>query len=154
MTNEEVITAFYKAFQKRDFKTMQQLYADTATFSDPVFQHLDAKQVRAMWEMLIWRGKDMKIDFKNVQANGSGGSAEWVAYYSFSATGNHVENHIKAMFEISNGKITKHTDVFDFKRWARQAFGFRGWLLGGTSFLKNKVRENAMANLQKYMERR
>ncbi|MCD6067473.1 MAG: nuclear transport factor 2 family protein [Bacteroidetes bacterium] len=154
MNNDEVITRFYTAFQKKDFRAMQQLYADTAVFSDPVFTNLDAKQVRAMWEMLILRGKDMTLEFKNVQSSSTGGSAEWVANYTFSATGRHVENRIKATFEIDNGKIIKHTDVFDFKRWSKQAFGFRGWLLGGTSFLKNKVQENAMGNLKKYMERK
>lgn len=149
--NEELIRHFYTSFQNKDVKAMQDCYADSATFSDPVFTDLDAQQVRSMWAMLIKSGKDMQIEFKNISANATGGSAEWEAYYTFSATGNKVVNRIKASFLIENGKITKHTDHFNFYTWAKQALGFTGLLLGWTNFLRNKIRAKAKGNLKNFM---
>ena len=150
-TNKQVIESFYTAFQNKDYKTMQACYADTAVFSDEVFVNLRTREVRAMWEMLIKRGKDLKLEFKNVVADEHKGSAEWIATYSFSASGNKVVNKIKASFEFENGKIVKHTDTFDFPLWAKQALGFKGLLLGRTNFLRNKVQASAKQNLEKFM---
>lgn len=150
--NEQTIQTFYTCFQKKDYKGMQACYADDATFSDSVFVGLNAAQVRAMWEMLIRRGKDLQLEFSNVFADAQSGSAQWVATYTFSATGHKVINRIQARFEFRDGKIIRHTDSFDFYTWARQALGVTGLLLGWTSFLKNKVRQGAMKNLAAYME--
>ena len=152
--NKELITKFYSAFQKKDFKTMQECYADNAIFSDEVFVNLNAVQVKAMWEMLCIRGKDFKLEFKNVAANDKTGSAEWIATYIFSKSGRKVENRIKADFVFENGKIVKHTDCFSFYRWSRQALGISGLLLGWTSFLKNKVRVTAIQGLNDFMNKK
>jgi ketosteroid isomerase-like protein len=150
-SNEQLITTFYTSFQNKDYKGMQECYAGNATFSDPVFASLNAKQVKAMWEMLLKTGKDLKLEFKNVSADEHKGSAEWIAYYTFSKTGNKVVNRIKASFVFENGKILKHTDRFDFYTWAKQSLGFTGLLLGWTPFLKNKIRKTAMQNLDNFM---
>lgn len=151
ITNEELIRHFYTSFQNKDVKAMQNCYADSATFSDPVFSNLNANQVRAMWAMLIKSGKDMRIEFKNISGNETGASAEWDAYYTFSATGNKVINRIKASFLIENGKIIKHTDDFNFHTWAKQALGFTGLVLGWTGFLRNKISTKAKGNLEAFM---
>ena len=149
--NEELIRHFYTSFQNKEVKAMQDCYADSASFSDPVFTNLNAKQVRSMWAMLIKSGKDMQIEFKNISGNDTGGSAEWDAYYTFSATGNKVVNRVKASFIIENGKITKHIDNFDFHTWAKQALGFTGLVLGWTTFLRNKISTKAKGNLEAFM---
>jgi hypothetical protein len=131
---------------------MQDCYADNATFSDEAFQNLNSAQVKAMWEMLIKRGKDLQIRFQNVTADEKSGSCEWIANYTFSQTGRKVENHIKANFEFENGKIVKHIDSFDFYKWSSQALGLPGKLLGWTSFLRNKVRQTAMKSLADFMD--
>ncbi|HEY1040240.1 MAG TPA: nuclear transport factor 2 family protein [Bacteroidia bacterium] len=151
--NKEVIKKFYTAFQNKDYETMQHMYADNAVFSDEVFVDLNAKQVRAMWEMLIKRGTDMKLEFKNVHVVDDVGSAEWMATYTFSSTGRKVINRIKANFIFENGKIISHTDAFSFPLWAKQALGFKGLLLGRTNFLRNKVQATAMKNLEDFMKK-
>ncbi|MCU0391511.1 MAG: nuclear transport factor 2 family protein [Thermoflexibacter sp.] len=151
--NEELITKFYTAFQNKDFKTMQECYADNAVFNDEAFVNLNASQVRAMWQMLILRGKDLVLTFENVKADDKEGSAEWTAIYTFSATKRKVTNHIRARFVFENGKISKHTDTFDFHRWAGQALGVAGALLGWTGFLKKKVQKTAMASLENFMKK-
>jgi ketosteroid isomerase-like protein len=151
--NEELITKFYTAFQNKDFKTMQECYSDNAVFNDEAFVNLNASQVRAMWQMLILRGKDLVLTFENVKADDKEGSAEWTATYTFSATKRKVTNHIRAIFVFENGKISKHIDTFDFHRWAGQALGITGVLLGWTGFLKKKVQKTAMTSLENFMKK-
>ena len=150
-SNQQLITTFYQAFQNKDYKAMQNSYADNTVFNDEVFVNLNADQVRAMWEMFCIKGKDLHIDFFNIQADEKNGSADWTATYIFSKTNRKVTNHIKANFEFANGKIVRHTDRFDFYNWASQALGITGILLGGTSIVKNKVRKEGMKNLVNYM---
>jgi hypothetical protein len=106
-----------------------------------------------MWEMLIKAGKDLQLEFKNVQDTEKGGSAEWIATYTFSATNRKVTNHIKAAFVFENGKIVQHTDRFKFYSWAKQALGTPGLLLGWTASLKKKVQQKAMKNLDAFMQK-
>ncbi len=152
--NEKLITHFYSSFQQKNIQAMQECYADNVIFNDPVFSNLDAGQVRAMWAMLIKNGKDMRLEFKNIKGTEKDVTAEWDAFYTFSLTGNKVVNRIKASFLIENGKILRHTDVFSFYDWAKQALGLSGFLLGWTSFLKNKIRTRAKKNLENYMNSR
>ncbi len=153
-TNQEVITRFYTAFQRKDYRGMQVCYADKAIFNDPVFRNLNAAQVRSMWEMFCVKGKDLIIEFSNVSASESSGQAEWTAYYTFSATGRNVVNHIKSHFLLEHGEIVAHTDTFSFYRWAAQALGPTGIVLGWTPFVRNKVRQTAQKNLENFMNNR
>jgi ketosteroid isomerase-like protein len=151
--NEQLIEHFYTCFQRKDYRGMQACYADDATFNDSVFKNLNARQARAMWEMLISKGKDLRLEFGNIKADDQKGSAHWDAYYTFSATGKKVVNSIDASFEFKDGKISKHEDHFNFYTWAKQAFGIIGLLLGWTSFLQKKVTTQAMKNLARFMAR-
>lgn len=132
---------------------MQAAYADNATFSDTVFNDLNAVQVRAMWEMLLKSGGEIRVEFKNVKATDTNGNAEWTAWYTFSKTGRKVVNRIRAEFVFENGKIVSHKDHFNFHTWARQALGLPGLLFGGTAWLHNKIRTAAKGNLEKFMGR-
>ncbi len=150
--NAELINTFYTAFQNKDYVTMQNCYADNAVFNDAVFKNLDAQQVRAMWQMLVTKGKDLQLEFSNVQSNDTTGSAEWVANYTFSQTKRKVTNRIKASFVFEHGKIVQHTDEFDFYKWCAQALGLPGILLGWSGFMKNKVQAGAMKSLEAFMK--
>lgn len=151
--NEALIHQFYTAFQQKDVKTMQNSYDDQAIFNDAVFINLDAQQVRAMWQMLLSRSEDMKLSFGKVKEDGDKVTAYWEAHYTFTATGKKVVNKIDAEFEIKDGKIIRHTDTFNFYKWARQAFGSGGLLLGWTNVFKEKVRQTAKKKLDDYMQK-
>jgi len=151
--NEKLIQQFYTAFQHKDYVTMQELYHPKASFSDPVFHNLKSQEVKAMWEMLVTAGKDLRISFSDVKANDSSGSCHWEAWYTFSRTGRKVHNVINASFEFQDGKILKHQDVFDFWRWSRQALGITGLFLGWTSAIQEKISETARKGLAKFMKR-
>lgn len=151
--NEQLITSFYEAFQRKDYATMQACYADNAIFSDEVFRNLDASHTRKMWEMLIRRGSDLDLTVSNIQADDATGSAAWTAVYTFSQTKRKVVNHVKASFVFENGKIIRHTDRFDFYEWSKQALGLSGLLLGWTGFLRKKVQQTASQSLREYMKK-
>jgi ketosteroid isomerase-like protein len=152
-TNKALIEQFYRAFANGDASAMNACYHDQIIFSDPAFGELKGDEVRNMWMMLTQRNKAL-IHFGQVEANEYTGSAKWMADYIFSLTGRKVLNHISARFEFKDGKISRHTDDFDLWRWSRQAFGFKGLLLGWTPFMKNKIRAQTRKLLDKFMGKR
>jgi len=154
MSNKELITVFYTSFQKKDYKGMQECYADQAVFNDEAFKNLNSDEVKAMWEMLCKTGKELKLTFGNVSETANGATAEWTASYLFSRTGKTVVNNVQAKFEIVNGKITRHTDRFDFYVWAKQAFGITGFFLGWTPYFENKVQATARKSLDNFMNKK
>ena len=150
--NRQLIEQFYTSFKKLDWRGMHQCYHDEVFFYDPVFEDLDSSQVKAMWKMLCLQAKDLSLDFYKVEADAEYGSCHWKATYTFSKTGRKVVNRIKAHFKFHEGKIIEHMDDFNLYTWSRQAFGIGGWVLGWSSFLKNKIRMTAKANLEKFMK--
>ena len=130
---------------------MNACYAENVAFSDPVFPDLNYEEVCGMWEMLLKRGKDLEVQLDWVHVEGDTGTANWTAVYTFGATGRKVLNRVKASFEFEEGKIVRHRDEFSFYKWARQAFGPSGWLLGATPFLKNKVQRMARKGLDAHL---
>ena len=129
-------------------------YHPEIAFSDPVFPDLQGDRARVMWQMLCERGKDLRIEFTQVDADDRQGQAHWEAWYTFSATGRQVHNRIDARFDFRDGRIFRHADSFSFWRWASQALGPVGIALGWTPLVKDKVRRQAAANLKRYMEKR
>ncbi len=149
--NAQLLTTFYSAFQRKDGDTMASCYHPDAEFSDEVFVGLRHAGTTSMWRMLAERAKDFSLEFRDIQADDSKGRAHWEARYTFAATGRKVLNVIDAEIEFRDGKILRHRDRFNFYRWASQALGFKGMLLGWTPFLKNKVQATARAGLDKWM---
>lgn len=144
--SRELLERFYGAFAKHDAETMASCYADDVVFSDPVYVGLAGERARDMWRMLSGRAKDLVLEYEVK----SDTTAHWEARYTFSLTGRKVHNVIDATIEVRDGKIIKHTDVFDFWRWSRQALGAPGWLLGWSPMLEKKVRGNAQKALDEF----
>ena len=156
-TNAKLIQSFYTAFQNMDADGMKNCYHPDVFFSDPAFPELKGEQVGAMWSMLIENLKKSKgvwrLEFNQIQADDTKGSAHWEAHYTLSSTGNQVHNIIEAQFAFRDGKIVKHVDSFNFYRWARMGFGFKGVLFGWAPFFKKKVQTTVKLLLIKYMDR-
>jgi len=148
-----VADRFYGAFAARDWRTMGSLYADDARFADPAFVDLGAAEVRAMWRMLISRGTDLSLDYRVLSESATAATVLWTARYTFTQTGRPVVNEIDAQLALRDGAIVRHVDSFDFHRWARQALGAPGWLLGWTPFFRSKVQAKARAGLRQFMQR-
>lgn len=152
--NAELIRRFYTCFGNRDARGMAACYHPSVTFSDEVFLDLDGPRAKAMWQMLCERGKDLKVEFRDVDADDSAGRAHWEAWYTFSATGRPVHNKIDARFQFRDGKIIRHRDSFNFWAWSSQALGLRGRLLGWSGLVKNRVRAQAARSLAAFVRDR
>ena len=148
--NAQLLETFYTAFQRRDAEAMVACYAPDVWFSDPVFHDLRGPRAGAMWRMLAERASSLEITFSGISADDRTGRAHWEARYLFSATGRNVHNIIDATFELRDGKITRHADVFDLWRWSSQALGLKGKLLGWSPLVKNAIHKTAIKGLEAY----
>jgi ketosteroid isomerase-like protein len=149
--NERLIERFYAAFNSRDGDAMAACYAPAARFHDPVFQELRGEEPGAMWRMLTSRADDLRIELVEHDADETTGSARWLADYTFTQTGRPVHNDVRARFRFADGLIAEHDDSFGFHRWARQALGPSGLLLGWTPIIQGPVRRRARAGLDEFM---
>ena len=148
--NISLITRFYQAFQRLDAEAMVACYSPEVVFSDPAFGTLRGKDAADMWRMLASRAKDFSLTFDSVRADERSATAHWVATYLFSQTGRVVVNDIQARFVIRDGLIVEHHDHFDLWRWARQALGTKGLLLGWTPLVQGKIRQQAAKGLRAF----
>jgi len=150
-----LIEKFYQAFKELDAETMVSCYHDDIIFEDPAFGVLKGDRAGNMWRMLCktQNGQDFKINHSNIKSEGHTGSASWEAFYTFSKTGRKVHNVINARFEFKDGKIIKHTDDFNLHKWSKQAMGFKGVMLGGTRYFKNKLKYQTNRLLTKFEEK-
>lgn len=153
MPDADVITRFYNAFAQRDAQTMAACYADDVVFHDPAFGELRGERARNMWRMLCRAGKDLEVRASDIEADATTGRAHWEADYTFGTTGRKVHNVVDARFELRDGLITRHTDSFDFGRWAAQAFGPVGAVLGKTPVLPFVMRRLANRQLDGFEKR-
>lgn len=152
-SNEELIKTFYQAFRRLDADAMNSCYSEDIIFHDPVFLLLRGDEVRAMWKMLCTRAGDFSLSFSDIKAvDEEYYTCNWVANYTFSATGRKVTNRVKAFMRIQNGKIIEHSDAFRLSTWIAQALGWKGYWFGWTGFMKRAVQKKARKNLSRFIE--
>lgn len=152
-SNEEVISRFYTAFQKLDYRVMNDCYSIDIVFSDPVFLMLRGEEVKAMWEMLCKNAKDFSLEFSNITpVDDEYYTCNWTATYTFSKTGNKVVNQIRAFMRLRDGKIIEHSDAFRLSTWIGQALGWKGKMFGWMGWMKRKVQNSARRNLLRFIE--
>src|SRR5690606_2493024 len=160
----QVIGVYFDAFQKLDWKTMQACYAEEAIFLDPVAGALYGEEVRAMWQMLLSGNRDIKITIKHrefdgeevVNSEGKPGyycKVQWEAEYVFPATGRKVVNKVTSNIRVEYNKIAEQFDRFGFHRWASQAFGIKGTLLGWTPAFRKNVATAFRSRLKNFIEK-
>lgn len=149
---DKIIKEFYTAFSNLDAENMVKYYHSEITFNDPAFEILKGDRAKNMWRMLCQsqKDKDFVVTFNNISVNEDNGYAKWEAFYTFSQTGRKVHNKVSAEFEFKDNLIIKHTDSFNLYTWAKQAMGFKGLLLGNTSFFKTKLQQQTNLLLDKF----
>jgi ketosteroid isomerase-like protein len=152
--HHQLIEQFYTAFAAKNVDAMLNCYHTDVEFEDPAFGRLTNVEARAMWQMLLSRGKDLTVVFSNIRATDVAGSAHWVATYTFSITGNTVVNRIEASFEFKDNKIYRHTDSFDLNKWLIQAFGWRGYLFIALPFLRTAFKKKVKQQLEAYLKKK
>jgi len=150
-TSEDTLIKFYTAFSNGNVAQMCECYHPNIKFRDPVFGLLKGVEVCKMWTMLLEKSKgNIKIEFSEIKANEHTGTAHWIATYNFSKTNRKVVNSVRAHFQFKDGLIIKHTDDFDIWKWAKQAFGWKGILLGWTGFMQKRIHQQALSSLKNY----
>jgi ketosteroid isomerase-like protein len=152
--NAATIRRLYDALDAMDGETMASLYAPDAVFEDPAFGELHGSEATEMWRMLCDTATDLAVTASNVEADDASGSADWVATYTFSQTGRPVENRVHAEFRFSDGKIAEHRDSFSMWRWAPQALGAPGYLLGSNPVGRALMQKRARGTLEKWQANR
>ncbi len=148
--NERLVRSLYEALGRGDGEGMSGCYTSGASFSDPVFPALAGAEVGDMWRMLCARAGGIRVEVAHIIADEATGSADWQAWYSFSATGRTVHNRVHAEYRFRDGRIFTHVDDFDLWRWSRQALGLPGALFGWSSLLQRKVRGQAAVSLERF----
>ena len=149
--NDALLERFYGAFANRDGAAMAACYSPDVRFSDPVFTDLHGPEAGGMWRMLTGRARDLEVELLAHEADDERGSAHWRATYTYSQTGRPVVNDVRGAFRFADGAIVEHVDSFGFHRWARQALGPPGLLLGWTPLLRSTVRRRAREALDEFM---
>ena len=149
---KDVINGFYEAFAKLDAESMVAYYHDDVVFEDPAFGRLEGERAKNMWRMLCesQKGKQFVVMHSGVEADEDSGKADWEALYVFSKTKRNVRNQIRAKFRFEEGKIIAHADDFNLYRWARQALGAAGYLIGWTSFFQKQLQQQTNTLLDRF----
>jgi ketosteroid isomerase-like protein len=148
--HETLVREFYARFAARDAEGMARCYHPDVAFSDPVFPMLHGSEAGDMWRMLLARATDLAVTLDSAASEGEGVRAAWTARYTFTRTGRPVVNHVQGLFAFRDGLIARHFDSFPFWRWAAQALGPAGAVLGWLPPLKWKVRKDAARALARY----
>ena len=137
----EVLTRFYDALSRRDGETMASLYSPDASFEDEIYR-LRGEDVGKMWRGLMSRAKTLTVSYTIAKAGAGDGTVEWTARYDYPG-GGPVVNVILSELELVGGKIVRQRDRFDFPRWAAQALGTKGKLLGRFEWFRRVVSREA-----------
>lgn len=154
MNNDHLIETFYNAFVAGDAQGMTACYHDDVIFSDPAFGTIEGDRAKAMWHMLIERGKGLnKVTYEVKETSDTKGTASWTAHYPYGPKQRPVVNHVTAQFIFQEGKIKEHHDNFDMYKWSKQALGLPGVLLGWSKFMRNAIQKRTNEMLSKYMQR-
>jgi ketosteroid isomerase-like protein len=153
-TNQQLIERFYTAVSEKNAAAAADCYSEDIAFYDPAFELLKGEDVRAMWRMLLSRAKDFSLTYGNIIDLEDGYyTCDWVAKYTFNATGNPVVNKGKAHMRIANGKIIEHSDAWSFAKWSGQALGTVGKLFGWLGLFRRRVQNNAKRGLLLFMQK-
>ena len=152
---KNIIEEFYEAFSNLDAENMVKYYHPDVIFQDPAFGELKADRAKNMWRMLCrsQKGKGFKVTYQVIDFNKEKANAQWDAFYTFGQTGRKVHNQIFASFMIEDGLIVEHIDEFNLYDWSKQAMGMKGYLLGKTSFFRNKLQHKTNLLLNEFEEK-
>jgi ketosteroid isomerase-like protein len=149
-SHEILLRDFYARFAARDAEGMARCYHPDIAFSDPVFPMLRGAEAGDMWRMLLARAQDLAVTLDEAAADAEGGEVRWTARYTFTRTGRPVVNHVHGLFAFRDALIVRHFDSFSFWRWASQALGPAGAVLGWSPPIRWKVRKDAARALARY----
>src|ERR1700720_2376987 len=124
---------------------MALMAAPTAPVEDPVLR-LTGPDIGKMWIGLMRRAREFSVAYTIAQAGRGWGTVELSARYLYGGR-QPVTNIILSELKLEGGLIVQHVDQFDFPRWAAQALGTPGRLLGRFEFFRRAVSRKAAQGL-------
>lgn len=150
--NKELIEKFYQAFQKRDFDTMRNCYAEGIVYFDPLYSILSDEAVMMMWKQRYAGAESIQINFGDINTeDGEYYTSLYTVTYIFTQTGKPVNLSVKAYMRIIGDKITEHSDAFSVHKWAGMAYGLPGRLFGWNRLYQHTLKKNARKNLLEFI---
>jgi ketosteroid isomerase-like protein len=122
-TSADTARTYFEAFSRRDFTVMANLYQphQQNVFNDPIFKNLDSNQVKAMWKLLLADQRDLQLQYKIISDDGLNISIEWIAQYTYPATGQRVVNHATSRMQVRDGAIVRQNDDYSLCHWTLMA---------------------------------
>ncbi|RVT75353.1 nuclear transport factor 2 family protein [Flavobacterium sufflavum] len=151
--SEKIIHQLYTSIANGAISEMESCYSPNVKFHDPIFGTLKGMEVPKMWKMLIEKSKEnLAIEYTIIKSNTYKGTAQWTAIYTFGKNKRQIKNIIKSEFHFKDGLIIKQNDDFNIWNWAKQAFGFSGFLFGWTGYMQKKIHDKAKFSLKNYKE--
>lgn len=121
--NANQLRRLYDGLKRRDHGAMAACYTSDATFEDIAFRLKGQDRIHAMWRMICEPDVNIEAEYEVLAADDRSGRVALVDTYTFTTTGNRVVNRIESRFDFHEGRISRHHDVCDPRRWADQAFG-------------------------------
>lgn len=159
MTNREVVSMFYTAYQRHDYSGMHAYLDPRVEFGDLAFESITGAEVRAMWrwfcEPTETRKDPVQVPgFEVLRTEGDRVYAEYWVRYS-PVAGKVVNYVIRSEFTVRDGKIVRQIDepVISNLEFARMATGFPACLLALTPAFKPAIRKKMRTKLEKFTNR-
>ena len=90
-----------------------------------------AAEVGAMWAMLCARGKDLRVEWRDVRADDRAGRRTGSRATPTPRPGARCTTSSTPTFTFRDGRIAAHVDRFDLWRWSRMALGAKGCCSAG-----------------------
>lgn len=154
MQSEEVVRAFFVAYQQHDYERMRALLSDEVRFADFAF-NIHGQDVFAMWQ-LFCLATDSRAPVevrwvKIIRASGRAVTADYRVAYLYGEEKRPVDYVIRAYFTVENGKIVEHRDRGSIFIWAWQALGPLPALTSWMPFFREKVRKEARKKLDDFI---
>ena len=150
MSHEKLLLDFYTAFNEKNATDMVSCYHKNIVFEDPIFGKLKGDKARKMWHWICYKGEDLKVTHSDITIDEDKGFAKCEVRYTYGERKRPILNRISAEFEFKDGKIIRHEDTFDLKTWATQAIGWKGKVIGGTSYFKKKLQFRSRKLIQNF----
>jgi ketosteroid isomerase-like protein len=103
--NEKLVKAYYTAFEKKDWNSMEQILADGFTFSSPLDDHIKLK----LFKERCWpnAGKIKRFDIDKIVVNGD---VAFVITNGWTTDGKLFRN--SDYFKLKDGKISEYECFF------------------------------------------
>lgn len=150
---ERTIHQLYTSIANGTISKIDECYAPTVKFYDPIFGSLSNNEVPKMWKMLITRNQgNIKVEYTILKSDDYTASVEWIAKYTFGKNQRKITNVILSQISFKDGLIIKQKDDFNIWTWSKQAFGWSGYLLGWTGYMQQKIQEKALISLKNFIE--